>query len=136
MKKILILYLLCMIGCTNDGDPSQNDELQNIDKALEIGMMVCKKNVLPWLSELLEKAEEDRLTKKHMGQYMGFVSVVSYKNQSYFYVTFPMGSGGIFAYLFDCEGKQVSSLLTEASEYFYEAAHKRNAMIYSTVDFY
>lgn len=139
MRKLLYLCLLFAFSCTEDFvlDQNQilNDDLQNIEKSLQAALKVCNSEAMPWLSEMLQKAEEDRLYQEHMGQYTGYISVVQYKKEIYFYTTFPMGSGGIYAYIFDCNGTRQQSLPEEQLTYFHKTARNRNLVIYSTIDF-
>jgi phosphoribosylformylglycinamidine (FGAM) synthase-like amidotransferase family enzyme len=62
---------------------------------------------LLWLKGIIQKAEEDRLTKKYMGNYMGKITSTSYRNEPVFYIRMALGSGGIYAYIYDCNGKTV-----------------------------
>ncbi|MDR2117957.1 MAG: hypothetical protein LBP25_00265 [Tannerellaceae bacterium] len=54
---------------------------------------------LPWLKELIEKAETDRT-----GHYRGTVWLVSYKGKNIFVTDMMLGSGGIAYWFFNCAG--------------------------------
>lgn len=140
MKRLFYICLLFVFGCTDDFSLDENkllnEDLHNIENSLQVALQVCNKKTMPWLSEMLQKAEEDRIYKKHNGQFIGRISVVQYKGNIYFLTTFSMGSGGFFFYLFDCNGIQQQSLLEsdELVVFFYTNSLKRNLIIYSTTN--
>jgi hypothetical protein len=72
-----------LLGCNND-DQLYNDDLQNIDTAIKIAETICEEVSIAWFSDLLSKAEEDRLHMTHKGNYLGFVSIIKYQNRDIF----------------------------------------------------
>ncbi len=57
---------------------------------------------MAWLQDIINKAEEDKATKKYMGMYMGTIYLTSYQNTNVYLIDMAMGNGGIAFYLFDC----------------------------------
>lgn len=137
MKNLIYLCILFVFSCseefTLDENKLLNEDLQNIENSLQAALEVCNKKTMPWLWEMLQKAEDDRLYKKHNGQFMGYISMVQYEGNIYIYTSFPMGSGAIFAYIFDCNGTLQQDLLEENLSFFYTNSRNRNLMIYSTI---
>ena len=92
MKK-LFFFLLCFlfVSCTQEQDANTNYE-----------QFKCPTNPqknLPWLKELIEKAENDTT-----GQYIGCIWLESYKGKDFFVTNMMLGSGGIKFWIFDCFG--------------------------------
>lgn len=94
IKLIAIILLTALLGC-DEPHPT----------------LVCRvKNPtqdLPWLNEIVTKAEEDKATRVHKGNYLGKIYLESFKGQSIFLVEMMMGSGGLAGYLFWCNGQRV-----------------------------
>ncbi|MDR3269316.1 MAG: hypothetical protein LBT83_09650 [Tannerella sp.] len=57
---------------------------------------------LPWLGELISKAETDRT-----GNYAGFIWLEKYKGRDIFVTNMGLGSGGIMYRFFDCDGNHL-----------------------------
>jgi hypothetical protein len=77
---------------------SNNIEDENI---VACGMHQPQKN-LPWLKELIEKAEIDRT-----GNYVGTIWLVRYREQDIFVTNMGLGSGGILYWFLDCVGNHL-----------------------------
>jgi hypothetical protein len=101
------VFLLAMCNCTSDSE-TINTADHDIQSAHSKAKRLCNQNSMVWLSDMLNKAEEDRLNLIHKGNYIGTVSLIRYKDQPVVYTDFAMGSGGIAFYLFDCNGNPVS----------------------------
>ncbi|KAA0988729.1 hypothetical protein [Dyadobacter aurulentus] len=102
--SLLLIIFSCKSG-TETGDPACGHDVQC---ALGRAQSVCDQNTMVWLSDMLTKAEEDRISKTHKGNYIGMISLIRYKGQPVVYTNFALGSGGIAFYLFDCNGNPVS----------------------------
>lgn len=85
---------------------------------------------LQWLKNIVTKAEEDKRTKKYLGNYMGKIFLTSYHNQPVFYIDMAMRSGGIAAHIFNCEGIAVK---IESSDTGFEQDEQKRTLIYSNV---
>lgn len=62
---------------------------------------------LPWLKDLIGKAEADKSTGAYKGNYIGQIYQTTWRNQDAFWTNFMMGSGGIYARLYACDGHQI-----------------------------
>ncbi len=128
MKSILSLLLVSLMifsgfNCSKKNASVAPNE-QILIKAKEV---VTKANVscntvnpelsLQWLKEIIIKAEEDKQTKKHRGNYMGKIYATSYRSQPVFSVQMALGSGGIYAYVYDCGGKTVYIEQSDTSKF-------------------
>lgn len=136
MKKIIyfLITLLIGVGCISKEDWEK--DVLDVDKALQRAQDSCGQASMDWFSEMLRKAEEDRLTKAHKGSYIGFVSLVKYENSSVFYTNFMSKvGGGLMFYLMDCQGNQfdASSIVAEDMAFFSKEAYKKKNIIYSNV---
>lgn len=87
---------------------------------------------LPWLKEIVTKAEEDKATMAHKGNYLGTIYLDTYENQSVFMVKMMMGSGGLYAYLFGCDGKRVD-VNQQAVGTLFTDIEKRNNVLYKNM---
>ncbi|SFF17770.1 hypothetical protein [Spirosoma endophyticum] len=62
---------------------------------------------LPWLKDIITKANEDKATMAHQGNYMGSIYLESLRDEPVFLVKMMMGSGGLAGYFFRCDGQRV-----------------------------
>lgn len=140
MKPLLLILLFILMiftgfRCTKNNSNSPEKQID-----LKIKEVVAKANTpcgsvdsdqsLQWLQEIVRKAEEDKRTKKYSGNYMGKIFLTSYHNQSVFYISMAMGSGGIAAYIFDCDGIAVK---IDPSDVGFEQDEQKRTLIYSNV---
>lgn len=88
---------------------------------------------LQWLKDIIVKAEDDKQTKRYMGNYMGKIFLTSYNNLPIFYIKMAMGSGGIYAYTYDCNGKNVFIEPNDMSAF--EQNAQKQTLIYSNVPY-
>jgi hypothetical protein len=124
-RFIIFMTLIAMLsGCSAQQD--------------EPGLMVANCGVknpaqdLPWLKEIITKAEEDKATMAHKGNYLGTIYLDTYQNQSVFMIKMMMGSGGLYAYLFGCDGKRVA-FSKEGVETVFTDIEKRNNVLYTNI---
>lgn len=136
---LLILFFVLMIftgfRCTKNISNSSDEQIN-----LKIKEVVAKVGTpcgyvdtdqsLQWLKDIIRKAEEDKRTKKYSGNYMGKIFLTSYHNQSVFYISMAMGSGGIAAYIFNCDGIAVK---IDPSDTGFEQDEQKRTLIYSNV---
>lgn len=130
----IISFLLTMFSCnsgTEIGDPACGHDVQC---ALRKAQSVCDQNKMVWLSDMLIKAEEDRISKTHKGNYIGIISLIKYKSQPVVYTNFGLGSGGIAFYLFDCDGNPVSCEDAEEAGKIPDLAKARENIIYASLN--
>jgi hypothetical protein len=130
--RCTLFLILLALGCQKEKIEIDND-LHDIEKSIAIARRACGVTALPWLSDMLTKAEEDRISKTHQGQYVGIISILKYQNTALFYTNFGLGSGGIAYYLFDCTGDRVYPTTADEGNIPAEASQRKN-VIYSTID--
>lgn len=135
-----LFYLLISLTGYNCSKKNECD-LQNQRMNSKIQEVVASANAvcgaanpeqsLLWLKEIISKAQEDKNTMKHQGNYKGKIFSTSYHNQSVFYITMMMRSGGLYAYIFDCTGKTVTIEQNDVSDFSQNA--EKGMLIYSNV---
>ena len=103
MKKA---YLIVILFCTVVIGSCKKEEITcgEVEKTESACGVKDPTNSLTWLKTIISKAEEDRINKTHMGNYMGKIYLEEYEGQDLFYVTMMMGSGGVSGYVFRCDG--------------------------------
>ncbi len=129
-----LFVLVCSFGCMNKEDLNSN--VLNIEMAVQRAQKACGQSSAAWLSEMLQKVEEDRLTKAHNGSFIGFVSMVKHQNHTVFYTNFMNKvGGGMMFYLMDCNGDPFdgSAAVTTDPGFFQLEAHKKENIIYSNI---
>lgn len=87
----MLVYIVCSHNTQND---------------IKLTVCGCEQppKDLPWLSELIKKAETDKT-----GNYVGTIWLEHYNGQEIFVTNMMLGSGGNLYYFFDCEGKHLIS---------------------------
>jgi hypothetical protein len=88
---------------------------------------------LPWLKEMIVKAEEDRLTKAHKGNYTGSIYQITWRGQDVFWTNFAMGSGGIGVRAFNCDGQWISKDFTPDETEEFIKVYNNNKLIYTNL---
>lgn len=142
MKPFTRIFLLsCTFFLLSNCVKQSNDNGEEEQIGLAIDRVVNKANAacnspapqqsLGWLSDIIRKAEEDRLTLKHKGNYMGKIYLTSYQAQPVFYITMMMGSGGIYAYMYDCKGSRIYIAESDVTSFYQQA--QQGTLIYSTM---
>lgn len=143
MKNLIYTFVIALIftGCakqsTDDGEQAYNyardGMIVNVERALikAIDKNGCNKSELPWLKDLLTKAEEDRTTMKYKGNYIGIVSLYKYKDKNLIYIDFFLERGGGAYILRDCNGDPFFIPRSDAGYVPNEAMKKKN-IIYAS----
>ncbi|MCF6333840.1 MAG: hypothetical protein L3J11_11200 [Draconibacterium sp.] len=84
-------------------------------------------NQLEWLHEIAYKSLNDKT-----GNYIGSIWIITHENKDIIVTDMALGSGGIYRYLFDCYGNQISTVAglepSEIGNYLTDSN-----MIFSTV---
>lgn len=120
MNKFAILsaFIALSIGCSSpQTDPQQCGVSNPIQE-------------LPWLNEIVNKAEVDKATMAYKGNYIGTIYMDTYKNRPVFMVKMMMGSGGLYGYLFGCDGKRIAFTPEEVGTLFTDI-EKHNNVVYT-----
>ncbi|MBS1574999.1 MAG: hypothetical protein JST09_06805 [Bacteroidetes bacterium] len=140
-KHFNLLFLMCaslfVSQCGKKGI-KENEERQinltasqAVNKANTGCNLSSPEQALQWLSDVIKKAEEDRMTKKYMGNYMGKIFLTSYQSRPVIYIRMAMGSGGIYAYVYDCTGNTVS--INDSEMISFEQQAQQGILIYSNI---
>lgn len=82
---------------------------------------------------MIAKAEADRKTKAFKGNYMGSIYQVTWRGKDVFWSNFAMGSGGIYARVFSCDGQWISKdfTLDETKEFI--KVYNTDKLIYTNL---
>ena len=116
MKNLISLLFLSLmlfsgIACSKSSADLPDEKINtSLKDGLAKASTACgsvNPDQLQWLKDIILKGEEDKETMKHVGMYRGKIFLTSYQNKPLFFIMMPMGSGGIYAYLFDCAGTTV-----------------------------
>lgn len=136
LSLLFILMIFTGIRCTKNISNSTDEQIN-----LKIKEVVAKANSpcgsvdsdqsLQWLKDIVRKAEEDKRTKKYLGNYMGKIFLTSYHNQPVFYITMILGSGGLYGYRYDCNGDNVTIPPNDIITFDQNA--QKGTLIYSNV---
>ncbi len=136
--SLAILFFTLMvftgINCSKNADLS-NDLLtteQGIAKANAACGSAKQDQSLQWLKDIIVKAEEDKQSMKHKGNYLGRIFLSSYHEKPVFYIKMTMGSGGLYFYAFDCKGIAVKFDSNDEMLAFSQYGQK-GTLIYSNV---
>ncbi|MBC8153527.1 MAG: hypothetical protein H7Z72_11500 [Bacteroidetes bacterium] len=122
MKIIAVTLIMTLLGCATS---SQNQEEPS--PKLICGVKNPAQD-LPWLKEIITKAEEDKATGAHQGNYLGTIYVDEFKNQPVFMVKMMMGSGGLYAYAFKCDGARLYFDKEGSPTMFFDIEKKNNVL--------
>lgn len=82
---------------------------------------------LPWLNEIVNKAEADKAKMAYKDNYIGTIYMDTYKNQSVFMVKM-MDSGGLYTYLFECDDKRIAFTQEEVGTLFTDIEKPNNVL--------
>ncbi|MCE6992921.1 hypothetical protein [Dyadobacter sp. CY323] len=130
---LLACVLFLATNCTNEGPTAEPIRGHDVQGALKRARALCNQNSMVWLSDMLRKAEEDRTSMTHKGNYIGIVSLIKYQGQRVVYTNFGLGSGGIAFYLFDCNGNPVNCEVNDEAGKLPNLAETKEAVIYSSL---
>lgn len=117
-STILSAFIVLFTGCSSPQTEPQQCGVSNPVQDL------------PWLTEIVTKADADKATMAYKGNYLGTIYMDTYRNQSVFMVKMMMGSGGLYAYLFGCDGKRIAFSQEEAGTLFTDI-EKHNNVVYT-----
>ena len=94
----------------------------------------CGTTELVWLQEIIEKAEEDKRSMAHQGNFLGTIYLETYQNEPLILVRMMMGSGGLYGYFYRCDGSQIdfSDANPRQLELFFQSLEK-GTVIYTNV---
>lgn len=79
------VILFMTTSCTNEGPTEDPIKGHDVQSALKRAQALCNQNSMVWLSDMLRKAEEDRTSMTHKGNYIGIVSLIKYQGQPVVY---------------------------------------------------
>jgi hypothetical protein len=118
MKKVLLIILVTLgLFYVNSCTKPEN-------KICACGVKNPAKN-LPWLAELIEKAENDKTMLYH-----GVIWLENYEGQDVFVTNMPL-SGSFLYLVFDCEGNNLYLTIDDKDAYYYFLNHlKKEIVIY------
>jgi len=136
MKKIsgLVIAGFMLLACSKDSvdeDIPDSEFGFSVAEATSIARKACGETSINWLQDILTKAEEDRISKKYLGNYIGRISLTTFKDKPHFVVNMGMGSGGIAFYLFDCHGSLIQPQKNEVFPDFFSI--DKGKVIYSSL---
>jgi hypothetical protein len=122
---VILVFAFCS-GCNNGTETEKkfNSGICGVSDPLKD---------LPWLQDIINKAEQDKAHKTYQGNYMGKIYLETYKGKLVFLCDMAMGSGGIGGYVFHCDGiKEGFNNDPKEVESFFNSIKKTN-IIYSNV---
>lgn len=132
--KILIccsFLLLSFQGCKEEFSPLEEKGISQ--KMVEKLNKTCGTSGLPWLEEIIVKADEDDRSGTYQGNFMGTVYLEDYQNEPVIFVRMAMGSGGLYGYAYRCDGSRVDFDNDPNQVESFFSKMKRNQIIYTNV---
>lgn len=130
--KILIyssLLLLLFQRCKEEISPLEEDVISL--EILEKLNNTCGASDFSWLREIIIKAEEDNRSRTYEGNYIGTIYLEYHQNEPVIFVHMSMGSGGLYGYLYHCDGSKVDLDPSQVETFFSNL--KKDQIIYSNV---
>ena len=118
--SILLMSILCSISCRKEVDSG-------------ICGVIDPTKDLPWLQDIITKAESDMTSKTYKGNYIGTIYLAYYNEQPVFVCNMMMGSGGIAAYVFRCDGTIENFNNDPQKVQAFFSSLKKTDLIYSNV---
>jgi len=126
-KLIIPVALLCLaLQCEPQPTPPASESV-----LLPCGVNNPAKE-LRWLKDIITKADEDKATMAYKGNYLGEIYLERFRDQPVFVVDMMMGSGGIFMYLFGCDGERIKDVSSEEITTTIAGFQRKN-LIYSNL---
>ncbi len=126
MKALFGIILLLTFSCNNANEAEKNSSICGVNDPVKD---------LPWLRDIVNKADQDKANKTYLGNYLGKIYLETYKGNSVFLCDMAMGSGGLAGYVFRCNGtKEEFNNDPKEVLLFFNSAKKTN-VIYSNVPF-
>lgn len=108
-------------------EKSEALSLKNITLAKE----ACDSD-MTWLSDIITKATEDRVSSKYLGAYRGTIFLTTYKNSPIFIIDMMLNSGGVMFHAFDCK-HQVIPFTSDEAVSFYAETKVDGKIIYTNI---
>lgn len=130
--NIFTIVTLLVSCVTTEGIPEAELGLP-APEAIIKAQSICGQDDMYWLAEIIHKAEEDKKEKKHMGNYIGWISSTEYGGSTLFVVKMGLGSGGVLFRLFDCAGNLVDYPSNAAEPPAFADLKGRGEIIYSSL---
>ncbi len=130
--KILIyssFLILLFQGCREDVSPLEEEVISQ--EILEKLKNSCGTSEFSWLREIIIKAEEDYKSRKYQGNFIGTIYLEDQQNEPVIFVNMAMESGGIYGYLYHCNGIRVDLDPSQVETFFPNL--KKDQIIYSNV---
>jgi len=123
--------LLLFQGCKDEVSPLEEKGIsQNIVEKLN---SVCGISDLSWLEEIIVKAEEDNRSRTYQGNFIGTVYLEDYQNEPVIFVRMAMGSGGLYGYVYRCDGSSVNFDNDPSQVETFFSKMEKNQIIYTNV---
>jgi len=95
--------------------------------------IACGTSDVFWLEEIIVKAEEDRRSRTHLGNFMGTVYLEAYQDKPVIFARMAMGSGGLYGYVYQCDGSRVDFDDDPSSVATFFSNMKKDQIIYTNV---
>jgi len=116
-------------SCKEDISPLEEEVISQ--EILEKLKNSCGTSEFSWLQEIITKAEEDYKSRTYEGNYIGTMYLEEHQNKPVIFVNMSMGSGGIYGYLYHCDGSKVDLNPSEVETFFSNL--KKDQIIYSNL---
>lgn len=123
--------LLFFQGCKEEFSPMEEKGISQ--KMIEQLKTACGTSDLSWLEEIIVKAEEDNRSGTYQGNFMGTVYLEYYQNEPVVFVRMAMGSGGLYGYVYRCDGSRVDFDNDPRQVETFFSKMKKNQIIYTNV---
>ncbi|ARK09674.1 hypothetical protein A6C57_04625 [Fibrella sp. ES10-3-2-2] len=126
-KLITLTALICLaLQC----------ETKQASPEPESGVLTCgvkdPAKELAWLRDIITKAEADRTTKTHSGNYIGTIYLEKFNDKDVFHTDMAMGSGGLTMRVYYCDGQSVSFTDNDQMLAFVRSLKKTNLIYTNT----
>ncbi|WKN46269.1 hypothetical protein [Tunicatimonas pelagia] len=102
------LPLLLIFTSCQEKDTQLVEPESALSVAINKAETICNTTELTWLQEIVERAEEDKQSQVHQGNFTGRIYQGTYQNDYVIFVRMAMGSGGLYGYFYRCDGSQIN----------------------------
>lgn len=132
MKKyylLLIAFNFCLFSSCQDDHDSASSPIINA-----CGVKDPAQNI-PWLQDLISKAEEDRMNKTYNGAYTGTIQLDHYQETDVFIIRM-IFIGGLYALIYNCDGTAIDFGNDTQAAYMFltsDSNLQKAPVIYSTM---
>ncbi len=127
-RHFYIAMLLLILSCSKPDDNSQAIPAD----VLKTAQLQCGSD-LAWLQDIIKKADEDKATRKYLGNYRGTIYLTTYNNSPAFMIDMMMGSGGLAYYAYDCSGARIYPAAVNGVSDFYAKTVAQGWIVYSNI---